>query len=422
MKALVVGSGAREHAIAWKLASGPRKPEILAAPGNAGTASLGANHDVQAEDIDGLLRLALEESVDMTIVGPEAPLDAGIVDRFEERGLKAFGPSKAAARIESSKWFAKQVMTAADVPTARADVFSDRDEALKHVSSAQPPYVIKADGLAAGKGVIMAPTMRDAERALDSLFVERAVGAAGDTVLIEEWLEGRELSVFAFVDGEFVSPMTAACDYKRAFDGDRGPNTGGMGSYSPPAFWDQELEAVVRTTIMEPTAAQMVKLGCPYRGVLYAGLMLTADGPKVLEFNCRLGDPETQVVLPRLRSGLLEIAFSTVEGCLSSQRVEWSDDPWVGVVMASEGYPGSYEVGAEISGLPAQSEDAVVFHAGARLSTSNGEVMVLTSGGRVLTAAATGRDVTEARQRAYDIAKSIRFSNAFFRQDIAANA
>ena len=324
MKVLVVGNGAREHAIAWKLASSRRNPDILAAPGNAGTASLGTNHDVDAEDIDGLVRLALEESVDMTIVGPEAPLDAGIVDRFEESGLKAFGPSQAAARIESSKAFAKQVMSTAGVPTGSARVFRDIESAMIHLATSEPPFVVKADGLAAGKGVIMAPTTCDAERALDSLFVERTVGKAGDTVLIEEWLEGTELSVFAFVDGEFVSEMTAACDYKRALDGDQGPNTGGMGSYSPPRFWDRELEAVVRDTIMEPVAAQMVEMGSPYRGLLYAGLMLTADGPKVLEFNCRLGDPETQVVLPRLRTDFLEVAVSTVNGCLSKQRVEWS--------------------------------------------------------------------------------------------------
>ena len=421
MKVLVVGSGAREHAIAWKAAESCHRPELLIAPGNAGTASVGINHDVDAEDIDGLVRLALEESVDMTIVGPEAPLDAGIVDRFEESGLKAFGPSQAAARIESSKAFAKQVMSAAGVPTGSAGVFTDIESAMIHLATSEPPFVVKADGLAAGKGVIMAPTTCDAERALSSLFVERTVGTAGDTVLIEEWLEGTELSVFAFVDGEFVSPMTAACDYKRALDGDRGPNTGGMGSYSPPAFWDKELEALIRATIMEPVAAQMVKLGCPYRGVLYAGLMLTDNGPKVLEFNCRLGDPETQVVLPRLRSDLLDLAFSTVNGCLSSQRVEWSPDPWVGVVLASAGYPGSYDVGAEVSGLPFNSDDVVVFHAGTRLSVSNGEPVVKTSGGRVLTAAATGSTMADARRRAYDMAGAIKFRNVFFRRDIAAN-
>ena len=422
MKVLVVGNGAREHAIAWKLASSRRNPDILAAPGNAGTASLGTNHDVDAEDIDGLVGLALEESVDLTIVGPEAPLDAGIVDRFEQHGLKAFGPSRAAARIESSKAFAKQVMSTAGVPTGSARVFRDIESAMIHLATSEPPFVVKADGLAAGKGVIMAPTTCDAERALDSLFVERTVGKAGDTVLIEEWLEGTELSVFAFVDREYVSPMTAACDYKRAFDGDQGPNTGGMGSYSPPRFWDRELEAVVRDTIMEPVAAQMVEMGSPYRGLLYAGLMLTADGPKVLEFNCRLGDPETQVVLPRLRTDFLEVAVSTVNGCLSDQCVEWSDSPWVGVVLASEGYPGGYEVGEEVSGLPVESDDVVVFHAGTRLCESNGQPVVKTSGGRVLTATATGNTMADARRQAYDTACEIKFRNVFFRRDIAANA
>ena len=421
MRVLIVGSGAREHAIAWKMSLSPLHPEILTAPGNAGTAGLGANYAVDPEDLDGLLALATGRSVDLTFIGPEAPLAAGVVDRFEAAGLRVFGPTGDAARIESSKAFAKQVMDAAGVATAASRTFSDIDEAVEYVDSVDGPLVVKADGLAAGKGVIMAPTRSDAIAALHSMFIDRSFGAAADTVLVEEWLKGTETSVFAFVDGDHVSEMTAACDYKRAYDGDAGPNTGGMGSFSPPTFWDAGLESTVRSEIMEPVAAQMVKLGCPFRGILYAGLMLTTEGPKVLEFNCRLGDPEAQVVLPRLESDLLGIILSATDGRLSQQQVRWSDDRWVGVVLASAGYPGDYQTGFEITGLPRQEEGMVVFHAGTRLNVSNGSSGIFSSGGRVLTAAAKGETLAAARRRTYDLAGSIRFVNAFCRSDIAAD-
>ena len=423
MNALIVGNGAREHALAWKIAQSPLGPRVMAAPGNAGTAQVGVNFDVSAEDVEGQVGLAKRESVDLTIVGPEAPLAAGIVDRFREEGLRVFGPTKAAARIESSKSFAKSVMAAANVPTADAAVFRDAGSAIEYARTSEPPFVVKADGLAAGKGVIMAPGRDEAVAALEAMFVSRDFGDAGDTVLIEQWLRGQEVSAFAFVDGPYVSEMVSACDYKRARDRDLGPNTGGMGSYSPPPFWDAELDARVRAEIMEPVAARMAEMGCPFQGILYAGLMLTEDGPKVIEFNCRMGDPEAQVVIPRLKSDLLELALRGAEGNLSEKSVEWSDDSWVGVVAASEGYPGDYETGYEVSGLPAESEDCVVFHAGTVLEKvleTNQNDKIVTSGGRVLTAASRGDTLAAARRSAYEIVESIRFGNVYFRRDIGA--
>ncbi|MXX52839.1 MAG: phosphoribosylamine--glycine ligase [Dehalococcoidia bacterium] len=423
MKVLIVGEGSREHAIAWKIASSPHKPRIMTAPGNAGTAQLGDNFDVPAGDIEGLIELAKEESADLTFIGPEVPLAAGIVDRFHEEGLRVFGPTKAAARIEASKSFAKDVMAAANVPTAEAEVFHSAGAAIGYVESATPPFVVKADGLAAGKGVIMSETPEEAVGAINSMFVSRDFGSAGDKVLIEQWLRGQEVSVFAFVDGPYVSEMTAACDYKRARDGDLGLNTGGMGSYSPPPFWDDELDARVRAEIVEPVAAQMAEMGCPFQGILYAGLMITEDGPKVIEFNCRMGDPEAQVVIPRLMSDLLELALCTVEGTLSEQKVEWSDDSWVGVVLASDGYPGGYETGFEVSGLPEDSDESVVFHAGTKLCEvleTDQNTKITTSGGRVLTVASRGDTVADARCSAYQAVSGIQFGNVYYRRDIGA--
>ncbi len=423
MNVLIVGNGAREHAIAWKVSSSPLEPRILSAPGNAGTAQLGTNFDVSAEDVEGLIRLAKDESVYLTIVGPEAPLAAGIVDRFRGEGLRVFGPTKAAARIESSKSFAKSVMASAKAPTAKAQVFRDAGSAIEYAQTEEPPFVVKADGLAAGKGVIMSSSRVEAIAALDSMFVSRDFGDAGDTVLIEEWLRGQEVSVFAFVDGPYVSEMVSARDYKRAQDGDLGPNTGGMGSYSPPPFWDDQLETRVRSEIMEPVAARMAEMGCPFQGILYAGLMITDEGPKVIEFNCRMGDPEAQVVIPRLKSDLLELALRTAEGNLCEQTVEWSDDSWVGVVLASDGYPGEYETGFEVNGIPAHSDECLVFHAGTSLSEvleTNQNAKIRTSGGRVLTVASRGDTISDARLCAYRNADGIEFGNVYFRRDIAA--
>ena len=417
MKVLIIGNGAREHALAWKAASSYHSPDLFIAPGNAGTADLGQNIAIEAEDIEGLLEFAVGESIDLTIVGPEGPLAGGIVDRFNACSMPVFGPTKMAARIESSKAFAKKVMRVADVPTARASVYTDYESAVGHIYSTEPPFVVKADGLAAGKGVLIAHDQESARNAAHSMFVDRAFGAAGRTVLIEEWMEGQEVSVFAFVDGEYVSELAVACDYKRVFDNDLGPNTGGMGSYSPPPFWDEDLDETIRSKIVQPVASQMASIGCPFRGILYGGIMLTQDGPRVFEFNCRMGDPEAQVVFPRLETDLLDIVLATLDGRLPECRVEWSPDPWVGVVLASEGYPGTYETGMTISGIPLNTDDKVIFHAG----TSIHDGKTVTSGGRVLTAAARGIDIADARRRAYDVANEIEFANAYFRTDIAAS-
>lgn len=416
MKTLLVGNGAREHAIAWKLAQSPLVSELIVAPGNAGTAALGTNAPIGAEDVDGLLDLAQREGVEFAVIGPEAPLAAGIVDRFQAAGILTFGPTAAAARIESSKSFAKDLMLRNGIPTGRAEAFTDYGQALEYLVAAPLPIVVKADGLAAGKGVVVASTRDEARNALRRQMVDLEFGGAGRRVLIEEHLDGQEISVFAFVDGEHVSDLAAACDYKRALDGDEGPNTGGMGAYSPPATWNEELELEVRERIMVPAARALVALGSPFRGILYGGLMLTPDGPKVVEFNCRMGDPEAQAVLPRLKTDLAAIMIDTVTGKLEGVSLEWDERPCVGVVLASGGYPGAYRTGREIRGLDDLGEDSLVFHAGARLEAE----AVATDGGRVLTVCALGDDLAEARERAYESADRVSFDEAQFRRDIAA--
>ncbi len=422
MKFLVVGNGGREHAIAWKLHASSLVSELLVAPGNAGTEQLGRNVPIEAEDIDGLLDFALEASVDITVIGPEAPLAAGIADRFREAGLSVFGPSAAAARIESSKSFAKELMIRHGVPTGAAKAFDDPETALTYVSGLPAPVVVKADGLTAGKGVVVAHTSDEALGAVRRIIVEREFGDAGERVLIEECLEGPEVSVFAFVDGEFVSALLAACDYKRAGDGDVGPNTGGMGSFSPPPFWTPGLEERVRHEIMEPVARALVEMGAPYRGVLYAGLMLTDEGPKVIEFNCRLGDPETQAILPRLKIDLAEVIISAVTGELNATPLEWSPSACVSVVVASGGYPVSYNTGHPIHGLETLDEEVTVFHAGTRRVSVNGSHDVVTDGGRVLTLSALGPTLEKARQKVYANIGRIRFEDSFYRGDIAGTA
>ena len=420
LKVLVVGGGAREHTIAWKLGQSDRVGELLVAPGNAGTARIATNVPIDAEDIDGVLEFARAQHVDFTVVGPEVPLAAGMVDAFQEAGLMAFGPTREAARIESSKAFAKALMREHGVPTGAARSFDDYEEAVRHVERSPAPVVIKADGLAAGKGVVVARTRQAAIEALRRQMVDKEYGAAGDTVLIEEYLEGPEISVFAFVDGEGVSSMMAACDYKAVGEGDTGPNTGGMGAYSPPPdeLWNSEIERRVRGEIVEPVVKALRESGSPYVGALYAGLMMTAAGPKVIEFNCRLGDPEAQVVLPRLKTDLLEVMIRAAEGDVGAARLEWDPRPCVGVVVASGGYPGKYSIGHRILGLDKAPPDIEVFHASTRAPRAD-EGAFETSGGRVLTVSAQGSDLEDARKRAYAGAASIGFKDSFYRRDIA---
>jgi phosphoribosylamine--glycine ligase len=412
----VVGGGAREHTLVWKLAQSPKVKEIYAAPGNAGTAQLAQNLDIKAEDIEGLLKAAKDLRIDLTVVGPEAPLAEGIADRFLVEGMPIFGATRAATEIESSKVFAKELMQKHGIPCARSASFSDHEQAREYVQKQNPPIVIKADGLAAGKGVIVAESVSQALEALHSFMEARTLGAAADRVLIEECLIGREMSAFAFTDGHTVVPMVPACDYKRINDGDQGPNTGGMGSYSPPQFFNQTLDNIVTETIMKPAVLAMGDENRLYQGVLYGGLMITNNVPKVLEFNARFGDPEAQVTLPRLKTDLVDIMQAVIDKKLDKIKIEWSDDACVGVVMASAGYPGSYQTGFPVGGLDEVDKDIIIFHAGTKEGQS-GEV--LTSGGRVLTVVATGKNLTEAREKVYKNISRIHFEGCHYRQDIA---
>ena len=418
LRVLLVGSGAREHAIAWKLTQSPRLGELLTAPGNAGTAQLGTNIPVAATDLPGIVHLARQRSVDFTVVGPEAPLAAGLVDALAEAGMKAFGPTQAAARIESSKAFAKDLMIASGVPTGRASRHSDYEDALRRLDEVGAPIVVKGDGLAEGKAVLVAETRQEAEKALRDWIVEGKFGESGRVVLLEEYLEGTEISVFAFVDGRNISSLVAACDYKLSGDGDTGLNTGGMGSYSPPVaeLWNAEMDDRVRREIIEPTVSALSAAGAPYVGALYAGLMITRDGPKVIEFNSRLGDPETQVILPRLKSDLLEVLWAAASGDVGAVPLEWDERACVGVAIASGGYPAAYETGYPINGLDSVDIGAMVFHAGTKESADG---VVVTNGGRVLTVAALGSTVAEARARAYENAARISFTGSYYRTDIA---
>jgi phosphoribosylamine--glycine ligase len=420
MNVLVVGSGAREHALVWKLRQSARLNDLFIAPGNAGTAGLATNVAVKASDVDGLVELAKRERIDLVIVGPEDPLSRGLVDRLAVEGIAAFGPSQAAAQIESSKAFSKDLMVRHGIPTALARTFHNRTDASVYAESLSGGAVVKADGLAAGKGVFVCDTPEEVLAAIEKMMGdEHAFGAAGSTVLIEERLTGREVSAMAFTDGVTVAPMPFSCDYKRIGDGDEGPNTGGMGAYSPPPWLDESLEPLIHEGITEAAIQAMMGEGIPYRGVLYPGLMVTKDGPKVIEFNCRFGDPETQVLIPRLKSDLLDICLAVCNNHLSDAEIEWSTDATVGVVVASGGYPDDYTTGHEISGLGSVEDDVLVFHAGTALRDDGA---VVTAGGRVLTVVATGSSLAEARAKAYRNVQRIHFRNAYYRRDIAAPA
>ncbi len=419
MKVLVVGSGAREHAILWKLAQSPRNPELFAAPGNAGTAAIATNLPIAVTDLDALVAAAHEHGIDLTIVGPELPLTIGIVDRFQGEGLRIFGPTQAAARIEGSKSFARHIMRAAGAPTPAFEVFDDAAAAREYVRSQGAPIVIKADGLASGKGVVVAQTVDEALEAVDDAMEKRAFGASGERVVIEQCLVGQELSVFCFTDGAYVTPLAPACDYKRVFDGDQGPNTGGMGGYSPPPWWDAAMEQQIRETCIEPVIREMARQGSPFTGVLYGGLMLTDGGPFIIEFNARLGDPEAQLILPRMENDLLDVVEAALGGSLPSIDLRWSDACAVGVVLVPGGYPGPHETGKRIEGLAKAEQEALIFHAGTAHAESGG---FATGGSRTMTLVGRSATMTEARARAYAAADTITFEGKHYRTDIASFA
>ncbi len=422
MKVLIVGSGGREHALAWKCAQSPRVTEVLVAPGNAGTARENnvRNVAVAADDIDALAAIAVEEAIGLTIIGPEAPLVAGVVDRFNELRLPCFGPSAAAAQLEGSKAFTKDFLARHDIPTAAYKNFSELEPALAYIRQQGAPIVIKADGLAAGKGVIVAASLAEAEQAATDMLSGGSFGAAGATIVVEEFLDGEEASFIVVTDGDSILPLATSQDHKARDEGDAGPNTGGMGAYSPAPVVTPEIEQKIMQQVIRPTLEGMRADGHPYLGFLYAGLMIMPDGtPKVIEFNCRLGDPETQPIMMRLQSDLVAICEATLQGSLAEQSADWDNRAALGVVMAAGGYPAAYAKGHTISGLEAaDSETQKVFHAGTRL---DGNVAV-TSGGRVLCVVGLGENVAAAAHNAYDAVGKIDWHQAYFRRDIGYRA
>jgi phosphoribosylamine--glycine ligase len=425
MKVLVIGKGGREHALVWKLAQSPRVTQVFCAPGNAGTAFDGVNVPIDMNDFDYLIRFAKKESIGLTVVGPEEPLANGIVDAFQAQGLRIFGPTKAAAQIEASKAYSKKLMRHADVPTAEFRVFDHPEPARKYVQTREYACVIKADGLAAGKGVIVCSTQEEALEAVNRIMVREEFGrVAGRQIVVEKRLEGEELSILAIVAGRTIIPLAPSQDHKRAFDGDTGPNTGGMGAYSPAPLGTPKLLDDIETNALVPTVHAMKRARTPFRGILYAGVIVTNQGPRLLEYNCRLGDPETQPVLMRLKTDLCELFEAAVDdrlGDFAEDRLEWDPRPAVCVVMASGGYPGNYAKGKMIQGLDeaAKLPDVKVFHAGTRLEANN---MVVTDGGRVLGVTALGDTLADAKARAYEAVAKISFPGAFYRKDIADKA
>jgi phosphoribosylamine--glycine ligase len=420
MRVLVVGGGGREHALCWRLSQSSSVDRLYAAPGNAGIGEVATLVPVSAADIAGVVEFAERESIDLTVVGPEAPLVAGLVDEMAVRGLPVFGPTREAARLEGSKAWARELCERHGIPAPRSGAFDDVQAAVAFLGELEAPYVVKADGIAAGKGVVIAEDQAAARAGLEAALVQRVFGEAGKRVLVEEFVRGEEVSAMALTDGSHVLPLALARDYKRAQDGDRGPNTGGMGGFSPVPLPGATSEEAIDQTILLPTVQALRTEGIAYRGVVFAGLMLTEEGPKVLEYNCRFGDPETQAVLPRLVANLPELLLACVEGNLSHYRVRWTDEACVGVVLASAGYPGPIETGLPITGLErAAALPAVqVFHAG----TIARDGRVVTAGGRVITVTALGRDHDEARSRAYEACSLIDFDGMTYRRDIAADA
>jgi phosphoribosylamine--glycine ligase len=421
MKVMVVGSGGREHALAWKLKQSAGVDRLFCAPGNAGTARLGENVPIGASDLTGLARFAKQNQIELTVIGPDDPLALGIVDLFQSQGLRVFGPNKSAARLESSKIFAKELMRAQNIPTAKAQTFSDPESARWYCDEVQFPIVIKADGLALGKGVVIAADKEKAQSTIDVMMRQRRFGDAGTRVVMEEFLRGTECSLHALVDGENYRLLQTARDHKRAFDDDKGPNTGGMGAFSPANNWTPELERQFEREVMEPLLAGLRAQGITFRGLLFPGLMIDDQArARVLEFNCRFGDPETQAILPRMKSDLVPLLQATIDGEIGRHTIEWDERASVTVVMASGGYPDKYEVGKLISGLEkAESLDDVrIFHAGTKWVNDN----LHTAGGRVLAVTALGPTVEAARERAYEAVGCIHFEGAHYRRDIARSA
>ena len=416
MRVLVVGSGGREHALCKKINESSKVKELYVAPGNYGMKKEASCVDISVEDISSLASFAKEKEIDLTIVGPEAPLALGIVDEFEKEGLKIFGPSKEAAKLESSKVFAKQIMEENDIPTAKASEFTDSDEAKKFAASLVPPVAIKADGLCAGKGVVIAQSREEILQTVVGFMEKKEFGDASAKILIEEYLEGQEVSVLAFCDGENIIPMVSSQDHKPAYDGDRGPNTGGMGAYSPaPIFSDEDMDFTIKN-VLKPTVKAMGKKGTPFKGILYAGLIMTEQGPKVLEFNVRFGDPEAQAVIPRLKTDLVDVMIAACDDKLDSISLEWDDRPAVCVVAASGGYPGSYTKGYEIKGMDDfdDSGDVMLFGAGVK----DKEGVPVTAGGRVLGVTAMADTLADAQQKAYRKLGQIEFKDMHYRRDI----
>lgn len=419
MKILVIGSGGREHALAWRLAQSPKVSRVYVAPGNAGTATEDGIANVPLTAIDELVKYARDAGMHATVVGPEGPLAAGVVDAFRAAGLRIFGPSRLAAQLEASKDFAKRFMQRHDIPTARSSTFTDAKAAHAYVMKHGAPIVIKADGLAAGKGVVVAETVDEAHRAIDQMLEGNSLGDAGHRVVIEEFMEGEEASFIVMVDGRHVLPLASSQDHKRIFDGDRGPNTGGMGAYSPAPVVTPEVHHRVMSEIIDPTVKGMAAEGIPYTGFLYAGLMIGADGaPRVVEFNCRLGDPETQPILMRLKTDLLSIVDHAIDGTLDEIDAEWDRRAALGVVVAAAGYPGEPRKGDAIDKLPKSTDDTHVFHAG----TAEKDGRVVTNGGRVLCVTALGDKVKIAAERAYQVLEHVRFDGMQYRRDIGHRA
>jgi len=420
MKVLVVGGGGREHALVWKIGQSPKVTKIFCAPGNAGISKHAAIVPIKGNDVEGLLAFALKEKIDLTVVGPEEPLTRGIVDLFESRGLRIFGPSQKAAEIEGSKVFAKEIMQKYRIPTASYGTFEDSHEAEAYVRAIGAPIVVKADGLAAGKGVVVCSTEEEAIQAIEEIMVNRVLGEAGRRVVIEECLEGEEASYIAFTDGKTILPMASSQDHKAIFNGDRGPNTGGMGAYSPAPIVTQEVDERIREDILKPMVQGLAQEGRPYKGILYAGVMVLNGLPRVLEFNARLGDPETQPIIMRMKGDIVPLFEACIDGQLARVKMEWDKRASVCVVMASKGYPGKYEKGKAIEGMQiaAQMRDVVVFHAGTIVE--NGRLV--TDGGRVLGVTGLGENIQKAIERTYEAVQSISWDGVYYRTDIGQKA